>query len=274
MGEIYVIKANGEKELFSEDKLRASIKRAGIPDSYSFRLISQIKEVLYPEIPTSIIYKHITNFLYGIPHPSGKYKLKQAIMDFGPSGYPFEKYIARILSYRGYRTEVDVIMQGRCITHEVDVVASDEHGRYLIECKFHNLPGKRTDAKVALYIHSRYEDIMSGEYRHEKKENCKMWLVTNTKCTTDALSYAQCSGMTVISWGYPTQTSLQHLIEEQKLYPVTCLSTLSKKQKDLLLSKDIVICQDLLHKREILDRLNLSHQERRKVLSETEELVG
>ncbi|PIP32848.1 ATPase [Candidatus Gottesmanbacteria bacterium CG11_big_fil_rev_8_21_14_0_20_37_11] len=274
MGEIYVIKANGEKELFSEDKLRASIKRAGIPDSYSSRLISQIKEVLYPEIPTSIIYKHITNFLYGIPHSSGKYMLKQAIMDFGPSGYPFEKYIARILSYRGYRTEVDVIMQGRCITHEVDIVAENEHGKYLIECKFHNLPGKRTDAKVALYIHSRYEDIMLGEYRHEKRENCKMWLVTNTKCTTDALSYAQCSGMTVYSWGYPTQTSLQHLIEDRKLYPVTCLSTLSKKQKDLLLSNDIVICQDLLHKKEILERLNLSHQERRKVLSETEELVG
>lgn len=273
MGSICVIKANGERELFSQEKLRSSILRAGVPETYVNRLVLQINDILYPEIPTSIIYKHITGFLAGISQHAGKYRLKQAIMDLGPSGYPFEKLIAKLLSYQGYSTQTNIFFRGRCVTHEVDVVATKNSEKNLIECKFHNAPGKRTDVKVSLYIQSRYEDILEGQTNCPSGTRCKIWLVTNTKCTTDAISFANCKGIKIVSWGYPQEGNLQQMIEENRLYPLTCLTSLKDKVKHHLLTNDIVLCQDIMRQKDILDRFSLSQNEKNIVFQEIKALT-
>ena len=164
---IQVLKASGEKEPFSEDKVRRSIRRTRIPKKLEDEVVRHVRDSLYSGIPTAEIYRHISEFLGNSSYPYTRtvYGLKQAIMQLGPSGYPFEKFVAAILSHHGYTVQTDVIVSGRCVDHEIDVVAQKENRRYMVECKFHNLPGVRSDVKVALYIQARFEDLQKGKQK-------------------------------------------------------------------------------------------------------------
>src|SRR5437660_7060011 len=99
-----IIKATGQTEEFSEGKLHASINRAGIPEDMHDAVVAHVKSKLYENIPTSEIYHHIKEYLGNsrLPYARAKYSLKQAIMELGPTGYPFEDFIARIFTAQGY----------------------------------------------------------------------------------------------------------------------------------------------------------------------------
>jgi hypothetical protein len=168
-------------------------------------------------------------------------------MDMGPEGFVFEKYIARILKEYGYTTEVGQIINGYCVEHEVDVVAKKEDRIYLVECKYHNSPGIKSDIKTALYIHSRFLDIEKG-YRvknNDSHTHFEAWLVTNTRCTSDALKYADCVGLKVLAWYCPKIKNLQYFIETKKLYPISILSTITRKHKEKLFDSDIITIKEL-----------------------------
>lgn len=261
---ITVIKATGEKEPFLEGKVIDSIKRAGIPEDLQNQVLKHIKAKLYEDIPTSEIYRHIIEFLEHSSHPftQGKYTLKQAIMDLGPTGYPFENFVAEILKAQGYETSVRQILNGKCVTHEVDIVASKDDRKIMVECKFHNSPGTRSDVHVSLYTKARFDDV------REKHNLSGAWLVTNTKITTDALDYARCNNMRIISWSYPKEESLRDLIERLKLYPITVLVFLSKSQKEQLLKKNIVLVKALCQNPSLLDDLNLPSDKRKNLENE------
>ncbi len=68
-------------------------------------------------------------------------------MELGDTGYPFEKFVAALLRSEGYETKVGVIVQGHCVTHEVDVVAENDRHHYMCECKFHNSQGRFCNVK-------------------------------------------------------------------------------------------------------------------------------
>jgi len=244
MERIFVTKADRQKEAFSEKKVRHSIRRAGISSGQVDEVVRHIKDILYPDITTAEIYDHIIEFLEKTEEKSsrGKYSLKKTIMDLGPSGYPFEKYIASVLTNWGYFCQTNLIIPGRCVSHEVDIIARKDEFKYMIECKFHNRPGTRTAVKVALYVHSRFEDILGG--KNEQRFN-KAMIVTNTKCTTDVIAYSQCVGMDVLAWGYPKENNLQDLIEGKNLYPITVLRSISAREKEMLLAEGIATCKDL-----------------------------
>ena len=238
--QILVTKASGQKEPFSEEKVLRSVRRVGIPDQMAEQVLAHVKKFLRPDIPTREIYQHILEFLdKSQPIARTKFSLREALMQLGPSGYPFEDYIARVLTHYGYDTQVGLILQGKCISHEVDVVAQKDGQKYMLECKYHNQWGTRTDAKVALYVKSRFDDLASNQQFNQG------WIVTNTKCTSDAIDYANCSGLKVISWGYPETENLQQLIESASLYPITCQVSLSSAQRQRLIKMGLVLCQDL-----------------------------
>ena len=236
-----VIKASGEKEEFSEEKVKFSIERAGIPQNLQEQALSHVKEKLYDNIKTSEIYHHIIEFLgnSSSPYSKARYGLKQAIMAFGPTGYPLEDFVAKLLQAQEYKTSVRNSMQGKCVTHEVDVVAIKGGKKVMIEVKFHNQSGIKTNIHVALYTKARFNDLL------ERNDLNEAWIVTNTKITTDAIAYAVCMGMKVISWNYPEGESLRDMIEKSGLAPVTALTTLPKSNLDSLLSSGIVLCRDL-----------------------------
>lgn len=241
---VFIQKANGEKEEFSEDKLRSSIKRAGIPQDLEEEVVSHVKGGLHEGIRTSEIYHHIVEFLGTSKEPlhRARYSLKQSIMDLGPTGYPFEKFIARLLDKAGYTTQTNVIAQGKCITHEIDVIATKGQETIMVEAKFHNGAGIKTDVQVSLYTQARFEDTK------EKNHFTHPMLVTNTKATTDAIAYASCVGMEILTWSYPEGKGLRELVEEYHLHPITSLATLSNIQKQRLLEQNIVLCSELVEK--------------------------
>lgn len=259
-----VLKATGEKELFSEDKLRLSIQRAGIPKDLWENVVTHVKSNLYNEIPTSEIYKHVTEFLGNSPAPfsRAKYSLKQAIMDLGPTGYPFEDYISEILKIEGYKTQVRQILNGKCITHEIDIVARKDSINSMIECKFHNRVGARTQVHVSLYTKARFDDVK------EKNNLSEVCVVTNTKITPDALNYCLCSNMKVISWDYPQNQGLRDLVEKYKLHPITAVTSLTQNQKQLLAQNHVVLAKDVCKNPSFLDILGLPENKKNSILSE------
>ncbi len=261
---LQVLKANGRKEPFDEEKVISSIKRARIPQALSARALLHAKSKLYDGIPTREIYQHILEFLGESEHPysKAKYGLKEAIMMLGPTGYPFEDFIARILQALGFETKVRQILMGKCISHEIDVIAKKDNKTNMIEAKFHNSTGTRSDVHVVLYTHSRFQDVK------EKNSLDEGWLITNTKTTTDAIAYAECKGMKIISWSFPEQGSLRDLIEKSRLHPITMLTSLTNTHKTALLNNHIVMCRDIHDNPLLLDTLDLSKEDKEKILAE------
>lgn len=259
-----VLKASGQLEPFNESKLRSSIHRAGIPNLLVENVVIDIKSRLYENIPTREIYKFILAFLQKSPYPYShtKYSLKQSIMDLGPTGYPFEDYVSEILKLEGYITQVRQIVQGKCITHEIDIVVEKNSKKSIIECKFHNMPGTKSQIHVSLYTKARFDDVK------EKHKLQDAWLITNTKMTQDALNYALCSNMKVISWDYPENGSFRDLIERHKLYPVTTLTNLTQVQKQQLAENHIVLARDICNNPSSLDILGLPKDKLNSILSE------
>ena len=173
-------------------------------------------------------------------------------MDLGPTGYPFEDFVAKVLDAHGYHTKVRQIVTGSCISHEIDIIAAKNGKTAMIEAKFHNNPGTRSDVHVALYTKSRFEDVK------EKNMFDEAWVVTNTKVTGDAIDYAKCDGMKVIGWSYPDGGGLRDLIEKYHLHPVTMITTLPQALKQKLLDNHIVLCKDICLNRSLIDVLPVS----------------
>lgn len=259
-----VIKADKTHEPFNDQKVINSIKRAGIPASIQEQVLLHVKSKLYDGISTAEIYKHIIEFLGKSDHPYARtsYSLKESIMGLGPTGYPFEDFIARLLEANGYQTKVRQTLKGECITHEIDVIAQKNGKTAMIEAKFHNSPGTRSQIHVGLYTQARFEDVKEGNKLDEA------WLVTNTKTTVDVNTYALCKNIKILSWSYPEGESLRDLIEKTRLHPITVLSSLNNSQKRTLLENHVVICKDINLNPSLLDSLFLPQVEKDKVLSE------
>lgn len=261
---VHVIKSDNTEEEFSEEKVLQSMKRAGIPKDIEGKVLSHIKEKLFEGITTSEIHNHIREFLHTSSQPSLviKYDLKRSIMALGPTGYPFEDYVAKLLEHQGYKAKTRTVVRGKCVSHEIDVIAEKDNKITMVEAKFHNSLGVDTDVHVALYTQARFEDAK------EKNNFDNVMLITNTRITTDAVAYGECMNMKVVGWSYPENNSLRDWVENMSLYPITALTAISNSQKAQLLQHDVVLCQQLCKNDKILDILNLSKKRKEDVLAE------
>ncbi len=259
-----IIKADGSIENFSEEKVLSSIKRAGVSQSLQFHVLENVRSKLYNNIPSSEIFNLIMESLDRSTQPiaKSKYSLKQAIMQIGPTGYPFEDFIAQVLKEQAYETSTRQVLLGKCVQHEVDVIAIKDGQKNMIEAKYHNNPGAKTDVQVSLYVKSRFDDLK------EKHSLTQAWVVTNTKATSDAIAFALCSGMKIISWSYPEGEGLRDLIERTNMHPITMLTSLSQSQKEELLNRHIVLCKELRTNPDLLSLLHLKTDQREKVIAE------
>jgi len=261
----WVIKSTGERERFSLTKLRRSLTRSGADEETINRIVDHITPEIHDGMKTSQIYKHAYSILKKKKYPAAiRYSLRKAVMELGPSGFPFEKYVAEVMRRKGFTAETGVILPGFCVSHEVDILMGKGDRHIFAECKFHNQQGIKTDVKVALYVHARFMDLQKAHDASEKGKVQKIhegWLITNTKLTGDAIQYANCAGLTVIGWDYPEQGNLQDLILETGVHPLTFLSTLSMRDKNSLLEQGVVMCRDLKDNRAPLKAVGLSDEQ-------------
>ncbi len=244
---IRVRKRGGGTEDFRVDKFRSSLLRSGADPGVVDIVLDHVMEQVGPRTTTQEIYRLAHARLKRKDDACGmRYTLKRALFRLGPTGYPFEKYIADIFEEYGYRTKVGITLEGKCVSHEVDVLAVSDSEVIAMECKYHNARGTTTDVKVALYVHSRVLDLeptLTATYRGRKFSGR---LVTNTRCTADALDYARCAGLDVLSWRHPEGNGLEEMIESRRLYPVTMIYGMKAGLVQKLIEANILLLRDLL----------------------------
>jgi hypothetical protein len=273
--QIEIVKASGESSIFSEGKLRNSLHRAGASADQINIIIDDIYTRLYKGISTKEIYQQAFKMLKGSArHTAAKYQLKKAIMELGPSGFPFERFVAEIFRQQGYTVSIGEIIDGQCVKHEVDVIASINQTQLLIECKYHNLQGIICDVKIPLYIHSRFKDVEATWIKENGGANKQYrgCVVTNTRFSDDAMQYGNCAGLKLIGWSYPQTGSLKDQIDELGLYPITCLTSITKSEKQYLLEKNIVLCNEIINNKKTLENAGIRAKRLEIVIDEAYQL--
>jgi hypothetical protein len=273
--ELIITKASGEKQPFVRSKLHQSLVRVGASESLANEIVNEIEGSLVEGMSTKSIYKKAHKLLSLAERPvAARYDLKNAIMQLGPSGYPFEKYIGAILKHQGYQVQVSKVVAGHCVNHEVDVIAEKDEHHFMIECKYHNQSGIFCDVKIPLYIHSRFKDV-EAKWKEQPGHSTKFhqgWVVTNTRFTKDAVQYGSCSGMKLMSWDYPLNEGLKDVIDKMGLYPVTCLTTLTKTEKQQLLKNKVVLCKEICNNKNHLSAIGVTPSRIKSILNEGHQL--
>lgn len=272
-----VLKSDGTTEPFDSSKLKESLTRADasivLANEITERIENKLKDLSSTEKIYSLAFKMLKKTRR---KTAARYSMKRSILDMGPTGFPFEKFIAKIFEEKKYNTLVGVMMNGSCIEHEVDVVAGDVDDLMLCEVKFHNDIKAKTDTRVALYVKARYDDLKEKEFDFfgRKMKPNKGIIITNTRFTLSAEKYAKCVDLSMISWDYPKKGNLYDLIEETKVEPITSLISLSKNDKKRIIEEGIIDCKDLLSKKEVLSSLGISKKKTEKILKEAQEICS
>jgi hypothetical protein len=270
-----VVKHSGDIVEFEPDKLRKSLLKSGAEVAVVDVILHSIQSHIYDGIPTKQIYKMAFGLLKKESNShAAQYNLRDAIQMLGPAGFFFEKYIARLFASEDYKTITNLILQGKCVSHEVDVAIRKDDEISMVECKFHAGRDAISDVKIPMYILSRFNDLKDREQSiyttTDKISKCR--IVTNNRFSSDAIAFGICSGINMLSWDYPKKDNLRTKIDNNRLYPVTCLTTLSLVEKDKLLVLDVILASELINNSEILDRVGLSPNRIKKVLKEVAEL--
>lgn len=242
-----VKKLDGTIEPFDPNKLDTSLARSGAHKEVRDKVIKQIEEQLVDGMSTSVIYRKAFRLLDKLeekPDVRFRYSLRRAISDFGPSGFPFEKFVGEVFRLKGYQVQIGKKIKGKCVPHEMDLIADRGDERFTAELKFHNKLSLKTDLKVTLYIRARFDDLIAGGYYEDKKP--RLGIITNTKFSSNAIRYSECAGLELIGWNHPRDNgNLHDLVMKSGIHPLTALSTLSKKQKRYFLEQGLVLCQEL-----------------------------
>lgn len=272
----YIIKSSGERESWEPQKLERSLRAAKADEPLVQDIVAHVTRDAEDGMSTRDIYAHAFALLKRRSRPvAAQYSLKRAITQLGPSGFPFERFVAQILKAQGYNTHVGVMVQGSCVTHEVDVVAEKDDERILVEAKFHNSPDVKSDVKVSLYVHARFEDIKKKlEDEDGGAHYNRAWLITNTSFTSEAIKYGTCSGLALTGWNYPKGHTLQDIVQRTQTHPITCLTTLSNMNKNQLLNQGIVLCDDILSNPHVLESIGMNKMRINTTLSEIKKLYA
>jgi len=268
---IPIRKASGELEPFDLNKLKNSLMRTGADGQLIDDITKNIGEWIHEGVNTNMIYSRAHSLLRKQKtKASFYYKLKQAVLEFGTTGYPFEQLIGQIFAAQGYQVEVGVVVQGQCVNHEIDVIATRGKEQHLVECKYSKSRDKQISVQTPLYVHSRMQDVMAkrGTLPEYKGFQFTGWVVSNIRFTMDSIDYSKCAGLKLMSWNYPDGNGLNERIEAANILPITLLNYLKASDKKYLIEKGIVVCNQLLEQFSIVDDLNLPDRKKESLLQE------
>lgn len=270
-----VQKYSGDIAEFDRNKLRHSLMRSGADGMAVENVLQTIEKQLYDGIPTKKIYRLATSLLKKVSNAhAARYNLRAALQHLGPAGFFFEKFIARIFENEGYQTQVNLTLQGHCVSHEIDVIAQKNNVLTMIECKFHNSNLNNSDVKVPMYILSRFNDLKDQWYplfqENQKIDRC--CIATNNRFTIDAITFSSCMGLELLSWDYPPEFNLKSKIDIHALYPITCLTTLTALEKEKLLILNIILVKELINNAGELLKIGISQNRQHNIIREATQL--
>jgi len=245
-----IIKSAGNREKFNKDKLCGSLEKAGAPADLAKKVCDLTERNISPGESTAKIFRTALDYLVKEDlNLAASYGLRRAIGEFGPAGFLFEQYVEIILQTYGYETKRNVMMRGACVEHEVDVSAKKDGAHYIVEAKYRNEPGIKTHIDVVMYGDARMADIARFEESAGREKDIQshiLWLFTNTKFTEKAVTYAKCRNIRLTGWNYPVGKSLENLILDKKIYPITVLPSIGRFNLGRFAKKGLLLARDLL----------------------------
>ncbi len=270
-------KSTGETVFFSEDKLCESIVRAGASKSQAEKICKVVNQKIQPGMTTSFVFRDTLRHLVREDVDIAvKYSIKRGVNALGPDGFLFEKFLEALLRQDGYQTKRNQMMKGRCVTHEVDILAWKDNNYYMIEAKFRNDANGRTHIDQVMYADARMKDIASNPKNNELgTKHFHTWIMTNTEFTDHAQKFAQCGGVRLTGWNYPNRDSLQKMIERTKAYPITVIPSMSEDARSKLVVHGLVLAQDLLPytKEKLIKDFNIAPSTAARIQNEVSQLL-
>lgn len=278
MNTINVKKHSGELVPFNPKSLRHSLSRSGAKAHDVDFVFQNIQDQLYEGISTQKLYQLAFNLLKSRKNSyAARYSLKKALRDLGPEGYYFEEWLAKLFQDEGYETITGQVIKGKAVTHEIDVLAIHKKTTIAVECKFRNDVDAKISVTTPMYYLSRAHDI-TGDMKHnifgQQRAINECWLVTNAYFTTDSIKFAEYYKMNLLAWDYPAESSLKLRVDSNCIYPITCLTQLTDKEKSILLKNKCIVVKDLLSNPGILKKLaSYTIEKKQLVLQEANELV-
>ena len=240
---VQVTKFDGRREEFSREKIIHTCLRVGASHEKASSIADKIEKILYEGITTREIYDAVKKELASHEKTmAAVYGLREYVSAMDP--VIFEKFVQKILEAHGYKCEYNKLIEGMCVEHQIDIVASNEK-RYLVECKRHTNPHRFSGLGVCLQVEARLEDVREGF--ENKKNNFRFdnaWIITNTKFSEHAKKYAAAKSIRLTGWRYPDESSFEKMIDEKKLYPINVLKA-KKDVADKLVNNGIITIQDI-----------------------------
>lgn len=246
---IEVLKSNGGIEPFQGEKVTSSIHKAGGSKEVAEDVIAEIEQKageLGKPVTTGQIYSWVKEILgQKSPGTAMRYSLRDALLQLGPTGFPFEKYIAAVLAAYGYRTQLPEMLQGACILHEVDVTMEKDNRFMMAEAKFRKNPSIFISIKDTMSTWARFLDLVDGASLDLAPHFDEAWIVTNARFSDQSLKYGHCKNMVMLGWNHPKERNLANMIDLKQLYPITILENMDKETREILFQHDITLCSQL-----------------------------
>ncbi len=243
---MYIVKSDGKSELFSPEKLRAGLKRAGVPQALIDRVTHTVTERVRNGFTTkriaSLVREQLKRESLASLH---RYTLHDGLLKLGPAGFNFEKYVGSILEAYGYRIEYPPELHGACVDHEVDIIARKDGRTVMIEAKFRNDFQRFVRLKDTLATWSRFQDLRDGAAAGRCPKFDEVWIVTNGRISSRSEKFGACKGIRLLGWNYPKEASFASYVDHAALYPVTVLHDLSPKELERLSGRGLMLCRQL-----------------------------
>jgi hypothetical protein len=244
---IFVTKFDGRKQPFDKQKIIRTCLRMRASIEQARSIADKIEKRVYDGISTKEILKMIFAYLEEYrPQIKHQIDLREAIALLRPKP-DFEHFIAHLMKEYGYKILTNQIVQGKCVDHEIDVIAQKNGEIIYVEVKHHVNPHTFTGMDIFLQAKATFDDLKEGYKLGKNDFNFnKALVVCNTKISEHARRYSACVGINHIGWKHPEDKGLEVMIENRKLYPITFLRTLKLREAFSLLDMDIITLRDLV----------------------------
>ena len=266
---VLVRKADGRLEPFDRSKVFRTAIYLGLERADAEKLADEVSERVRDGMPTSEILVMIHELAREIrPELKHMRDLREAISRMRPKP-DFEEYVRLVLRAAGYSVEPGRVLEGRCVSHEIDGVAFKDDEVFAVEVKHHVNYHTYTGLDVVLQLWAALTDLVEG-YRlglHGYDFSSAI-LACNTKISAHAERYARCKGIKYMGWKYPRAFALSDIVSSHKLYPLTIIRVLSSDQIARLGDSGIVAVNQLkeLRKEELMEITGLDEQRAEHVL--------
>lgn len=244
---VSVIKADGSRQLFNQEKIIRTSIRMGASRVEAENIADEVEAKIYDGIETKKVLKMVFKLLEKYkPAFKNRIDLRRAL-SLLKSKPDFERFIQILLSEHGYKVTPNRIIRGKCVEHEVDAIAGKNGRNYIVEVKHHYNYHTSTGLDESRISRAVFEDITEGfELSLNKFKIDKAMIICNTKLSRHAEKYARCRGIDYICWSHPKESDLQTMVEKKKLYPVTYCKGMNKEDRNKLSSAGIILLRQII----------------------------